>query len=118
MCITISPYIAGEAIAVTENGGVYLWSCEHSLRTVHQPNHVMSNDLPWYQCVYAANPRCIVLADAKRIDLLDFRVSNLNLTSFLFSFHYVFVAVLFFIFTWDILSLPSTFAIFLVQMPS
>lgn len=111
MCITVSPYIPGEAITVTENGRVYLWSCEHSLRTVHQPNHVMSNVFPWYQCVFAANPRCVAMADGKEMDLLDFRVSNLNLTYFLFSFHNVLVAVLFFIFAWYILSLPSTFAI-------
>ena len=96
MCITVSPYIPGEAIAVTENGGVYLWSCEHSLRTVHQPNHVLSNDLPWYQCVFAANPRCIALADAKGMDLVDFRVSDLILTPFLFSFHNVFSRSTFF----------------------
>ena len=92
---------------MTENGGVYLWSCEHSLRTVHQANHVISNDLPWYQCVFAANPRCIALADAKGMDLLDFRVSDLNLTSFLFSFHNVFSRSTFFIFAWHFLSLPS-----------
>lgn len=98
MCISVSPYIPGEAITVTETGRVYLWSCEHSLRTVHQPSHVKSNDFPWYQCVFAANPRCIAMADAKGMDLLDFRVSNLSLTYFLFFFRNL-VAVLYFIFS-------------------
>ena len=93
MCIAVSPYIPGEAITVTETGRVYLWSCEHPLRTVHQPNHVMSNDFPWYQCVFAANPRCIAMADAKGMDLLDFRVSNLSVTYFLFFFNNALVAV-------------------------
>lgn len=101
MCIAVSPYIPGEAITVTETGGVYLWSCEHSLRTVHQPNHVKRNNSPWYQCVFAANPRCIAMADAKGMDLLDFRVSNLSLTySCSFSTIYLYY----------FLSLPSTFS--------
>ena len=106
MCITVSPYIPGEAITVTETGRVYLWSCEHSLRTVHQPIHVMSNDFPWYQCVFAANPRCIAMADAKGMDLLDFRVSNLSLTYmyFLFFFHTALVAAVLFLLQ------PSTFS--------
>ena len=84
---------------MTENGGVYLWSCEHSLRTVHQPSHVKSTDSPWYQCVFASNPRCIAMADAKGMDLLDFRVSNLSLTySCPFSRIYLYYC----------LSLPST----------
>lgn len=84
MCIAVSPYISGEAITVTETGGVYLWSCDHSLRTIHQANNVESQDSPWYQCVYAANPRCIAMADTKGVDLLDFRVSNFCLILVLF----------------------------------
>lgn len=78
MCIAVSPYIPGEAITVTETGTVYLWSCDHSMRTVHQGNNVESKDSPWYQCVFAANPRCIAMADSKGMDLLDLRVSNFN----------------------------------------
>lgn len=74
MCIAVNPYIPGEAIIVTETGGVYLWSCDHSLQTVHQPNSPNSQELSWYQCVFAANPRCIALADAKEMNLMDFRV--------------------------------------------
>lgn len=107
MCISVSPYIPGEAITVTETGRVYLWSCEHSLRTVHQPSHVKSNDFPWYQCVFAANPRCIAMADAKGMDLLDFRVSNLSLMYFLFFFRNVYlVAVQYFFFQY-IFKMPS-----------
>lgn len=74
MCIAVSPYIPGEAVTVTEMGGVYLWSSDHSLRTVHQAIYADNQDSPWYQCVFAANPRCIAMADAKGINLLDFRV--------------------------------------------
>ncbi|XP_022791777.1 uncharacterized protein LOC111331015 [Stylophora pistillata] len=79
MCIAVSPYIPGEAITVTETGEVYLWSCGHPLQTVHQPNSPTCNsqELPWYQCVFATNPRCIALADAKGMNLLDFRAGKL-----------------------------------------
>ena len=102
MCIAVNPYIPGEGITVTETGGVYLWSCDHSLRTIHQANHVDSKDSPWYQCVFAANPRCIAMADAKGVDLLDFRVSNFSL---------IMVDLFFCANHYDIflLSLPSTF---------
>ena len=76
MCIAVSPYIPGEGVIVTETGATYLWRCGHALTTMCPANQCdSSDDSPWYQCVFAANPRCIALADARGVDLLDFRVS-------------------------------------------
>ena len=77
MCIAVSPYIPGEGVVVTKTGGAYLWCCGRGLRTICPPRHFdcdNSDILPWYQSVFAANPRCVVMADAKGVDLMDFRV--------------------------------------------
>lgn len=74
MCIAVSPYIPGESVIVNEMGQAYIWTCDHALRMVGNQPHG-SQDSPWYQCVFADNPRCIAMADVKGMDLLDFRVS-------------------------------------------
>ena len=78
MCIAVSPYIPGESVIVTETGGTYLWSCGHSMSKICPGNLCeRRHDYPWYQCVFADNPRCIAMADTKGMDLIDFRVSLL-----------------------------------------
>lgn len=77
MCLAVSPYVPGEGVVVTETGGMYLWRCGQGVTTMRAA--VLcdnSNDSPWYQCVFAANPQCIAIANAKALDLLDFRVSS------------------------------------------
>ena len=73
MCIAVNPYIPGEGVVVTETGGTYLWRGGQSLTTMCPAEQCDSAG--WYQCVFAANPRCIAMANKKSVDLLDFRVS-------------------------------------------
>lgn len=78
MCLAVSPYVPGEGVVVTETGGMYLWRCGQGVTTMRAAVTCdNSNDSPWYQCVFAANPQCIAIANAKALDLLDFRAGKL-----------------------------------------
>ena len=95
MCIAVNPYIPGEAMVVTETGGTYLWRCDRGLTTMCPAEQCDSAGYsPWYQCVFAANPRCIAMANGKSVDLLDFRVSFLRMVlTFVFVLHSAYLVV-------------------------
>ena len=77
MSMTISPYIYGEAVVAMETGCVHLWSVDKGLTNIWQSSAIYERADSWYQAVFAAHPRQIVLASSTGADLLDFRVSTI-----------------------------------------
>ena len=77
VCLTVSPYVPGEGVVVTETGRVHSWRCGRELHTVCSATEQfnINCDSGWYQCVFAGNSQCIALANPKAVLLVDFRVS-------------------------------------------
>lgn len=72
---SISPFIGGEYLAVTESGGLYLGEPGSTLKTLRPP--ASSDELIQRLVCYGAHPRSALLVENFQVFMLDFR-SRLN----------------------------------------
>ncbi|XP_031571801.1 uncharacterized protein LOC116305938 isoform X2 [Actinia tenebrosa] len=76
MSLALSPYIPGEGVVAMETGQVYIWHLGKQVETRDVPMVAPKENWPWYQCVYASHPRCILIANSVEADIMDLRASG------------------------------------------
>lgn len=74
VCLALSPFIPGEGIVAMETGQVYIWHLGKDVETRNVPSIAPKEKWPWYQCIYASHPRCILFANSVEADIMDLRV--------------------------------------------
>lgn len=74
--LSVSPYIHGDAVVVTDKGHLHIWKCGNRTDRLDTPSPTPDKRWPWYQSVYGGHPRCILIANSIEVDILDLRVSN------------------------------------------
>jgi hypothetical protein len=85
--LTVSPYIVGEGLVVTETGGIYMWSQGELLQVLRQPLETPSLSGPshFWRCCYGNHPRSVVLAEHTGVSLCDLRSNKMTLSPLLTS---------------------------------
>ncbi|KAK3737754.1 hypothetical protein QZH41_017219, partial [Actinostola sp. cb2023] len=80
--VALSPFIHGDAVAITKTGHIHTWKCGKKSDIAKVPSLAPEKKWPWYQCVYADHPRCIVIVNPVEADIFDLRVNSLSSKGF------------------------------------